>query len=302
MKNTIWRGKKKMEFTSTPFSTTRQESPAWRAAIATARPGRSAAHDQEVEPLVACIHDGRLPQLPWLSSEPWLRDRSVPAPSPSASSPSPSSSTRRPSPRPRVSFNMLHEKCKTRLKQQYICPKDDEVVTRDQMVQGLRVREGPVRRLHRGRAEGDGRGEQPGHRDHRVRAAREGRPDLLRGRLLPRARQGRRQRLHAPGRGHARDRALRARQVGRARQGLPRARPRRSTKGLVMQPLHYADEVRADRRGAGRRRAAEGRRAEAGRAARRPDLRPTSSAPSSTRTRYASGTTRPSSARWRARK
>jgi DNA end-binding protein Ku len=36
-----------------------------------------------------------------------------------------------------VSFNMLHKKCGSRLKQQYICPKDDnEVVTRDEMVKG----------------------------------------------------------------------------------------------------------------------------------------------------------------------
>jgi DNA end-binding protein Ku len=35
-----------------------------------------------------------------------------------------------------ISFNMLHAACKTRLKQQYICPKDNEIVTRDQMVKG----------------------------------------------------------------------------------------------------------------------------------------------------------------------
>jgi DNA end-binding protein Ku len=35
-----------------------------------------------------------------------------------------------------VSFNLLHAKCKTRLKQQYVCPKDDEIVPRDQMVKG----------------------------------------------------------------------------------------------------------------------------------------------------------------------
>src|ERR1051325_10544096 len=36
-----------------------------------------------------------------------------------------------------VSFNMLHKKCGSRLKQQYICPKDDnEVVTRDETVKG----------------------------------------------------------------------------------------------------------------------------------------------------------------------
>ncbi len=35
-----------------------------------------------------------------------------------------------------VSFNMLHKKCGTRLKQQYICPKENEVVTRDETVKG----------------------------------------------------------------------------------------------------------------------------------------------------------------------
>jgi DNA end-binding protein Ku len=36
-----------------------------------------------------------------------------------------------------VSFNMLHKKCGSRLKQQYICPKDNnEVVTRDDTVTG----------------------------------------------------------------------------------------------------------------------------------------------------------------------
>lgn len=36
-----------------------------------------------------------------------------------------------------ISFNMLHEKCKGRVKQQYICPRDNnEVVDRKQMVKG----------------------------------------------------------------------------------------------------------------------------------------------------------------------
>ena len=36
-----------------------------------------------------------------------------------------------------ISFNLLHKKCGSRLKQQYICPKDDnEIVTRDDMVKG----------------------------------------------------------------------------------------------------------------------------------------------------------------------
>ncbi len=35
-----------------------------------------------------------------------------------------------------VSFNMLHRKCGTRLKQYYTCPKDGETVTRDETVKG----------------------------------------------------------------------------------------------------------------------------------------------------------------------
>lgn len=36
-----------------------------------------------------------------------------------------------------ISFNLLHEKCKGRLKQQYVCPRDgNEIVPRDQMVKG----------------------------------------------------------------------------------------------------------------------------------------------------------------------
>ena len=35
-----------------------------------------------------------------------------------------------------VSFNMLHKKCNSRLKQQYICTKDSEIVPRDETVKG----------------------------------------------------------------------------------------------------------------------------------------------------------------------
>src|SRR3954468_8464685 len=35
-----------------------------------------------------------------------------------------------------VSFNLLHAKCGTRLKQQYICPRDEEIVPREDMIKG----------------------------------------------------------------------------------------------------------------------------------------------------------------------
>ncbi len=41
-----------------------------------------------------------------------------------------------------VSFNLVHKKDGTRLKQQYICPKDGEVVERDQMAKGYEFAKG----------------------------------------------------------------------------------------------------------------------------------------------------------------
>jgi DNA end-binding protein Ku len=35
-----------------------------------------------------------------------------------------------------VTFNWLHKKCHTRLRQQYVCPKDNETVSRDDMIKG----------------------------------------------------------------------------------------------------------------------------------------------------------------------
>ena len=42
----------------------------------------------------------------------------------------------------KISFNLLHEKCKGRLKQQYICETDDCVVSHDQMVKGYEFAKG----------------------------------------------------------------------------------------------------------------------------------------------------------------
>ncbi len=36
-----------------------------------------------------------------------------------------------------ISFNLLHKKCGSRLKQHYVCPQDNETVTRDDMVKGF---------------------------------------------------------------------------------------------------------------------------------------------------------------------
>jgi DNA end-binding protein Ku len=41
-----------------------------------------------------------------------------------------------------ISFNWLHAKCKSRVKQQYVCPADNEVVPRDEMVKGYEFSKG----------------------------------------------------------------------------------------------------------------------------------------------------------------
>lgn len=41
-----------------------------------------------------------------------------------------------------VTFNMLHQSCGTRLKQQYVCPEDDEVVPRENIVKGYEHQKG----------------------------------------------------------------------------------------------------------------------------------------------------------------
>ena len=44
--------------------------------------------------------------------------------------------------RAEIRFHWLHEKCGTRLKQQYYCPKDDEVVSRKDMIKGYELGKG----------------------------------------------------------------------------------------------------------------------------------------------------------------
>jgi DNA end-binding protein Ku len=46
-----------------------------------------------------------------------------------------------------IHFNMLHEECGTRLKQQYICPTHDRVVTRDETVRGYEFAKGQYVKL-----------------------------------------------------------------------------------------------------------------------------------------------------------
>ena len=120
-----------------------------------------------------------------------------------------------------VSFNLLHKKCSTRLKQQYICPTDNEIVQRDDMVKGYEFAKDQyvtftpdeLKALEE---------KATGSIDiaEFVPLAAD-RSRLLRPALLPRPREGRRQGVPAAGRGDARERPRRARPLRRARQAVP---------------------------------------------------------------------------------
>ena len=45
-----------------------------------------------------------------------------------------------------ISFNQLHAECQTRIQQKRWCPTCDREVSNSELVKGVRVREGPVRR------------------------------------------------------------------------------------------------------------------------------------------------------------
>ena len=96
--------------------------------------------------------------------------------------------------------------------------------------QGLRVREGPLRRPDEGRLPGRGAREEPHGRHPQLRQGRGDRRPVLRDVVLPDARQGRRARLRAAARGHPRHRARRHRDDRPARRAAPgRARSRQAT-------------------------------------------------------------------------
>ena len=121
-----------------------------------------------------------------------------------------------------ISFNMLHKDCGSRLKQQYVCLKDGDGRRARRHRQGLRIRQGPVRRLHdRGDQGARGSGHARG-RDFGVRADRVDRSGVLRQDLLPRARQGRVEAVCAAHGGAQGNEALRGRPLGVQGQGVHR--------------------------------------------------------------------------------
>ena len=131
------------------------------------------------------------------------------------------------------------------MKQQYLCPVDNEVVERTDMVKGYEYAKDQYVHFTEEELE-EARGRQDRRaRDRRVRAGVDGRPRLHREDLLPRPRQGRRQGLPAPRAGDE-ARRRRSRSVAywtRGREQLVLIRPYND--GLILHYVYYANEVRA---------------------------------------------------------
>lgn len=143
-----------------------------------------------------------------------------------------------------VSFNMLHRKCSSRLKQQYICPKDNEVVPREDTVKGYEFAKDQYVVLS----------------PEELKALEEKSTGMIEViEFVPLARVDREylEKVYYLGPDKGGDRAYRLlcealRETGRAALGQYAARGRqylvllRPLDGvLVMEQLHYADEVRA---------------------------------------------------------
>jgi DNA end-binding protein Ku len=144
-----------------------------------------------------------------------------------------------------ISFNLLHAKCKGRLKQQYICPKDDnEIVTRDQMVKGYEF----------------AKDQYVSFTDEELKAlAQEAERAIEITEFVPAVRvdaiyfdgayymgpdEGGEKAYHLLAEAmRETGRSALAKWAARGKQYLVMIRP--MGKGLVMQQLHYADEVRA---------------------------------------------------------
>ena len=154
-----------------------------------------------------------------------------------------------------VSFNMLHKKCGARLKQQYICPKDNKKSsTRDDTVKGYEFAKDQYvvltpkssrrsRRRRRARSTSSSSCRSPRSIASTSRRSTTSAPTrAATARIVCSPRRSRR-----PGK------AALGQYAARGQQHLVLLRPLNGV--LVMEQLHYADEVRSDDRGAGSRRA-----------------------------------------------
>ena len=144
-----------------------------------------------------------------------------------------------------ISFNLLHAKDASRMKQQYVCIKDGEIVASRRDGQGLRVLQGPLRHLHRPRSS------RPWRSSRRSRSRWSSSCPISkvdpiyfdRTYYLGTDKGGAKAYALLSKVMQATGRVALARYAARGKQYLVMLRP--SDRGLVMQQLLYADEVRS---------------------------------------------------------
>jgi|SRR5437867_1530560 DNA end-binding protein Ku len=124
-----------------------------------------------------------------------------------------------------VSFNLLHAKCGSRLKNRYLCPICNEVVERHQLVRGYEVEKGQYVRFTEAELETI---EAEGNSNIELRefiSIKKSRPGLFRRRLLSGARRGRRKSVSLARGGDGEKRPCCVGGNGEPRQGKTRAHP-----------------------------------------------------------------------------
>jgi DNA end-binding protein Ku len=143
-----------------------------------------------------------------------------------------------------ISFNLLHATCKSRLKQQYICSKDGEIVPRDQMVKGYEFAKEQYVTFTEEELKAMAQEKERAIEITEFVPAKEVDPIFFDGAYYLGPDEGGDKAYHLLAEAMRQTgRSALAKWAARGKQYLVLIRP--MGKGLVMQQLHYADEVRA---------------------------------------------------------
>jgi DNA end-binding protein Ku len=143
-----------------------------------------------------------------------------------------------------ISFNMLHAKCGSRLKQQYVCKKDGEVVERDDMVKGYEFAKDQYVTFTKEELKALEQEKERAIEITEFVPAKEVDPIYFDGAYYLGPDEGGDKAFHLLAEAMRQTgRAAIARWAARGKQYIVMIRP--MGKGLVMQQLLYADEVRA---------------------------------------------------------
>lgn len=143
-----------------------------------------------------------------------------------------------------ISFNMLHAKCGSRLQQQYTCKKDGEIVSRDDMVKGYEFAKDQYVTFTKEELKALEQEKERAIEITEFVPAKEVDPIYFDGAYYLGPDEGGDKAYHLLAEAMRQTgRAAIAKWAARGKQYIVMIRP--MGKGLVMQQLHYADEVRA---------------------------------------------------------